>query len=459
MDRREYNARWRSRELRYPNWLPLPEGVSVHIHVEPEYAETFSGQVAAFTAASILSRMSLSVAVTVPSIPVIASLPWRGSKLDEAVMTVLAAAHPDGNYEQRLGRPDDRKIVIGPQGDGLVAHGFGWGAYCGASPSPFGGSSPDALNPFGAAFSVILAASLIQLYPESTKVTSRVVDTYSWKAGFPRTATEVRPKFKVGEIWSIGVGSVGSCALFFLSLVTDAFQAMLVDHDVVKAENVTRSAFFSYKDALREEPKVYVAERWLHEAGIRDVEAHVASLDELGDRWIDRQPGTPDILISAANERNVRPLIESGYPPLQVYGTTGRNWQATLLRHIPMEESCSLCVPRTEVPRLPLVCATGQAEPVANSPTSDDVALPCLSYAAGFMTAAEIAKLAASESIATPNRVFFEPRTENIVRAVALPLSPGCLCGRRDRLVHEQAIKESRFAELAGRRDRTIVGR
>ena len=226
MDRREYNARWRSRERRYPNWLPLPEGVSVHIHVDPEYAETFSGQVAAFTAASILSRMSLSVAVTVPSIPVIAPLPWRGSKLDEAVMTVLAAAHPDGNYEQRLGRPDDRKIVIGPQGDGLVAHGFGWGAYCGASPSPFGGSSPDALNPFGAAFSVILAASLIQLYPESTKVTSRVVDTYSWKAGFPGTATEVRPKFKVGEIWSIGVGSVGSCALFFLSLVTDAFQAM-----------------------------------------------------------------------------------------------------------------------------------------------------------------------------------------------------------------------------------------
>ena len=75
---------------------------------------------------------------------------------------------------------------------------------------------------------------------------------------------------------------MGSCALFFLSLVTDAFQAMLVDHDVVKAENVTRSALFSYKDALREEPKVYVAQRWLHEAGIRDVEAYVASLDELG---------------------------------------------------------------------------------------------------------------------------------------------------------------------------------
>lgn len=43
-----------------------------------------------------------------------------------------------------------------------------------------------------------------------------------------------------------------------------------------------------------------------------------------------------------------------------------------------------------------------------------------LSYAAGLMTAAEIAKLALTGRSVTRNRVFFEPRTSNLVRVVAL---------------------------------------
>ena len=49
----------------------------------------------------------------------------------------------------------------------------------------------------------------------------------------------------------------------------------------------------------------------------------------------------------------------------------------------------------------------------------DDVAIPFLSYAAGLMTAAEIVKLTVTGAATTPNRVVFEPRNPNLIKAVA----------------------------------------
>ena len=107
---------------------------------------------------------------------------------------------------------------------------------------------------------------------------------------------------------------MGSCALFFLSLVTCAFHAVLVDQDTVEIENVRRSALFSSQDAVNEKYKVEVARRWLDQAGVEKVEAHIAWLDEIPERWGRREVGTPDILISAANERNVRSQIGICFP-------------------------------------------------------------------------------------------------------------------------------------------------
>ncbi|MCH7780952.1 MAG: hypothetical protein IH848_08905, partial [Acidobacteria bacterium] len=177
---------------------------------------------------------------------------------------------------------------------------------------------------------------------------------------------------------------------------------------------------------------------------------HAAWLDEIPERWEQRDVGTPDILISAANEHGVRSLIEAAHPPLQLYATTGRNWQATLFRHIPLVDACSRCVPGAETPQLPALCATGSPTPAEGHDERDDVALPFLSYAAGLMTAAEITKLALSGDATTPNRVFFEPRATDLVRGVALRQRGGCMCQRRDAGVHKAAIRGSRFAALSG---------
>ena len=283
----------------------------------------------------------------------------------------------------------------------------------------------------------------------ATTLESTLVDTYTWRAGpVSSGAATVSPHFDLGELWCIGVGSLGSCALFFLGLIARALHAVLVDRDVVEVENVTRSALFTSRDALNEESKVDVAGRWLNEVGVQQIEPHRAWLDEIPERWHGRESGTPDILISAANERSVRPRIEQGFPPLQVYGTTGRNWQSTLFRHVPLKDACSLCVPGTETVPLPALCAT--APPVSTEGgDGDDVALPFLSYAAGLMTAAEIAKVSLTGKAVGRNRVFFEPRTPNLVRSVTLNRKAGCVCEIRDAAVHERAIQDSRFASLS----------
>ena len=364
-------------------------------------------------------------------------------------MRILKAADPYGVYEQRPARPGDLRVVLGADGAGLVVHGSGWSAYHGRGPSPIPQS--DELNPFGAAFAVVAAASQLEQYTEAATIEPVLVDTYTWSTGLASTdAATVTPHFDLGELWCIGVGSVGSCALFFLGLVTRAFHAVLVDRDVVKVENVRRSALFTSQDALGEEPKVDVAGRWLKEVGVQRIEPHFAWLDEMPGRWLRREPGTPDILISAANERSVRPHIENGFPPLQVYGTTGRNWQSTLFRHVPLKDACSLCVPGTEAVQLPALCATA---PPASSldADEDDVALPFLSYAAGLMTAAETAKVTLTGIEIGRNRAFFEPRTPTLVRAVALNRKAGCVCELRDTSVHQAAIQGSRFASLSSK--------
>ena len=57
----------------------------------------------------------------------------------------------------------------------------------------------------------------------------------------------------------------------------------------------------------------------------------------------------------------------------------------------------------------------------------DDVARRFLLYAAGLMTAAEIAKVTLTGKAVGRNRVFFEPRTSNLVRAVTLNRKSGCV--------------------------------
>ena len=75
MNKQEYQRRLLEREKRYPEWKPLLADRPVHVYVDPGYAATYAGQVAAITAASLFGRMSTSVSMDVPSRTVLAPLP------------------------------------------------------------------------------------------------------------------------------------------------------------------------------------------------------------------------------------------------------------------------------------------------------------------------------------------------------------------------------------------------
>src|SRR6266508_1505036 len=148
--------------------------------------------------------------------------------------------------------------------------------------------------------------------------------------------------------------------------------------------------------------KVEVVKEYFSNFGVTNATIERCSLDE-SQLWRNRQQGVPDILIAAANERNARPIIETGYPPIQVYGTTGRNWQASLIRHVPFNEPCSVCLFPDTIDAS-TACATGMVVD-QDGEQHVDAALPFLSFAAGVMAAAEILKLTLPGFPFTSNRV------------------------------------------------------
>ena len=245
----------------------------------------------------------------------------------------------------------------------------------------------------------------------------------------------------LGNVWIVGVGSVGTAILYFLALATRKFRPTLFDGDIVKVHNLDRSPIFCDVHVGRK--KVDVTKSWLAALNVA-ANAEPFALHE-SETWRDRQSGVPDILVSAANEHNVRSIIESGFPPLQVYGTTGSNWQAALIRHMPFRDPCSRCL-FVEDDQQPTLCATGGVRGL-KVPAEErvDAALPFLSFAAGAMAAAEILKLDLPGYPFSTNRVLFNTLPRPRLVSVPLRTREDCLCCHRSDRVHREMIGGSRY--------------
>ena len=245
-------------------------------------------------------------------------------------------------------------------------------------------------------------------------------------------------------LWTVGVGSVGTAVLYFLSLATKSFSSVLFDMDLVKIQNLDRAPLFMEDDVGK--GKAVVVKKYLNQIGV-DARAEPCALDE-SELWYGREEGVPDILVSAANERNVRSVIESGFPPIQVYGTTGANNQAAMIRHIPLRDACSLCLFR-ESNHMPTQCATGHVSvPRGGDSQQVDAALPFLSFAAGAMAAAEILKLCLPGYPFTASQVIWNTRPSLHIVPVERSICENCYCRLRSANVHRGMIEGSRYAGL-----------
>ena len=326
-----------------------------------------------------------------------------------------------------------------------MVHGSGWNFYCGPSPSPL--ADDQTVNPIGPALAAILAASEAFRTDLAGPPEKTLLNALNWQfaALEPDFAPLSLPQPTLGTLWAVGTGSVGTAILYFLSLATQSFSAALFDMDEVKIHNLDRSPLFTDGDVGKK--KVVVTERYLNQAGIKTIQAEPYALDE-SKLWRSRAQGTPDVLIAAANERNVREVIENDFPPVQIYGTTGQNWQATMIRHVPLHDPCSVCLfPATN--HEPTMCATGGVTVEReNGKKQVDAALPFLSFAAGAMAAAEILKLGLPGYPFTTNRVILNTRPALRPVPAALSIRENCLCRSRNTSVHRQMIEGTRFSNL-----------
>src|SRR5581483_890183 len=376
---------------------------------------------------------------------IVQPLPSAGEDVRDHVLSVMHAIDPYGRFCLRPRASEDVALHLGPNGRDFVVHGSGWHAYLGPNGSPIPPATQ--ANPYGPAFAAVLAgahlfATNLQALPRST-----LLSTWDWSTdSLQPSVAQPHGEDPLGELWLVGAGSVGTAILYFLTLLTRNFRCTLFDMDVVKVHNLDRSPIFLAADVKQR--KVAVVKRYLASVGVADLRDEPYALHE-SDLWRSRQEGTPDLILAAANEHDVRYQIESASPPVQVYGTTGRNWQATVLRHVPFRDACSQCLfPRSEATFAQTMCAT-ESSPDTSAADQVDAALPFLSFAAGLMAAAEVVKLNLPSFPQSPNQTTLStyggPRLVSLNTTKAL----GCVCAERSPTVHRQMIAGTRYEHLS----------
>lgn len=425
-ERDDRTLRYAGRRLDPDRWISITAPLS--------YVWRYDGQVALLTATNLLGRMTPSLALSFPDAPVHPSLPWSNHSLHQLILAQMRAADPYGRFCVRASLPSDYELCFGPEGRAVVVHGMGWNAFVGPGPSPLPPAEDG--NPTGGAFAAILAASQVFAHNFGPLDQPILSNALTWNAGLASVSPRI-PAEPLGDIWVAGTGSVGTAALYFLALGNRPFSSTLIDMDTIKRWNLDRSPIFTEDDVGR--PKVEVTRDFLNDAGFQNLRIERCPLHE-ADTWTGRGPGTPDVLISAANEQNARYHIEAQHPPIQLYGTTGRNWQASLIRHIPLIEACSCCVFPDEAPSPQMACASGPPMVTANE-EQVDAALPFLSFSAGLMTAAEVMKLSLPGYPFTSNRVTLTTRPTPRLVASRIPHRSGCICTERSQSIHRKMLE------------------
>jgi molybdopterin/thiamine biosynthesis adenylyltransferase len=437
MSEKDWRKHRDSRSLRYEGRVLNPDRRIV-LSADHSYIRRYDGQVAVLVAANILGRMSPSVSIDLPEVEIVDPLPWKGANLVDHLLKSLRDADPYGSFNDSS-KAGEYNVHFGRSGALSHYHGSGWNAYCGSEESPL--VDDDSYNPIGPAFAAIIAAAAAFESDLNAAPNPVLMNALTWEPGMAKSEPELGVDLRhLGKILSVGTGSVGSAILYFLGLANTTFQVDLVDMDDVGIHNLDRSPIFINRHVGMK--KVDATAEFLRGCGISEIASHPVPLDEAR-VWRKREAGYPDMLITAANERGVRSIVENNYPPLQIYGTTGQNWQTAMIRHVPMKDPCSLCIfPEQEFKDT--ICSAETIEGKTGEPEMD-AALP---FSAGVMAAAEILKVGLDGFPFTTNRVVLNARQP--VRAVpaALKQEVFCTCNSRSKSVHRQTIDGSAYSSL-----------
>ncbi len=419
--------------------------------------QTFAGQVQLLTSANLLARWCRQIEFGFPDAPLAKLLQIQGYKtLHQRIRAEVDQADPFGHFVFKVEQSGSVQYTLKVGSDNLAEpvdftiDSNGWDVWAGQGNCIFDLSQAQN-NPVGPAFAACLgvadAFKVATGLPEANRVRRLAWSLFDF--GHLDTkesilSSQLPTTLALGNVQIMGIGSVGSAVIYLLATLTLEGSILVIDHDIVKIENLNRSPLFGIADVGQS--KATVAARYLQP--LVPVEAFVGSYNEFI-RQHGRKPGDVDLILPLANEFGVRSNIENNFPPLQIYGTTTPDWGVNYHRHVPFQEDCSVCRFPDEV-QPNFVCSTAQIETEQNEQV--DAALPFLSMAAAILTVADLLKLQLPRYPFTSNFAFIDfkggleppyPLAYQRHRRV------GCICAERSPHIYKRYVASTRFSELS----------
>ncbi len=413
--------------LNYGGACPAAE---VGLVVQPAALRSSAARPAVVAAANLLARW-------VPKLSV--HLPRDSKTLAESLAADVEEAVRNANPfldirwgDARVGCPT---LTIGPGApastDGALVWADGWVAVSARGPS-----SASRAEPITSVLLFAVALGVSRVFRDAwglSPVEPAELRWDTWQHSLEAEPTDRKMPHlppgppELGRVLQVGAGAVGSNITYFLGLMGASAELLVLDHDVVKIENLDRSLLFGLQHAHpREMPKV--------EAAVRAVESFPSlRVCPVRSKWAEYaasgyRVGEFDLALALANEDDVWPAMAEAALPLTLQATTDWDWGVAFGAHTPGTGYCLRCRFPPDPTVAPLICAEAaiEIESAKGDPQTVHASLPFQSAAAAGLLAVEIDKLALGPVSGAPNFVAAKiDATGSVLSACQAP-SPAC---------------------------------
>jgi hypothetical protein len=451
MTREEFEREFHSRTIAYhPEYRSDDRAVVV---VFGDLADSEPGHVLLVALVNLLARAHQKI-VVVGDVqrPLRCFDHFRFGTLEGATVGLARAVNPFIKVRAQRSRFRGRALLtIGIAADGDLRLGCdGWLA----STGPDTAVDTRHTSILGAGLAACLgAATAFHQLTRNNRVPTGCFSLWDYARASTCQGFELADVVDVGRVLQVGAGAVGGALDFWLGFIGLVGRWVVADEDVVAVSNLNRQLLFTAADAGF--PDGRAANK--AEAVAKRLGGHFIP----SPYWYGRDQtvvgDTYDLVLPLANERGVRPALQSRPQTVLLHATTTRSWKAIAHRHVAGHDDCIVCrLPFEEDP------AFGCSTVRVGAEKRMDASVPFLSGLAGLLLLANIIRLQHDRLM--DRRTNFVSVDFSMPTPFARELMWECQTGCRVRMpaaARLRRVKGTRFAHLDGanvcREDETVT--